>query len=142
MLATIGLFYVGWKKVGKSLSASLDKEIDVCNLINWIYLHNKLLNNYNCIKEYEASCNSGRQSEIDSLKETVEGQKKEVWRTEAQQHIIQAKRENISIQLDTIYRERALHVYNQVLCSGYNLILLCCTYQSNLDTNTFNKNPQ
>lgn len=39
VLATIGLFYVGWKKVGTSLSATLDKEIDVCDLINLIYLH-------------------------------------------------------------------------------------------------------
>lgn len=29
VLATIGLFYVGWKKFGSSLAAYLDKEIDV-----------------------------------------------------------------------------------------------------------------
>jgi len=39
-----------------------------------------------------------------------------VWRTEAQQHVIQAKRENVAIQLEAIYRERALQAYNQVLC--------------------------
>lgn len=66
------------------------------------------------LQEYEADCNSSRQSELDSLKELIEAQKKEVWRTEAQTHIIQAKRENIAVQLETIYRERALLAYNQV----------------------------
>ncbi|CAH1726763.1 ATP synthase subunit b, mitochondrial [Aphis gossypii] len=92
VLATIGLFYVGWKKFGTSLAAFLDKEID----------------------EYEASCNAGRKSEIDGLKETIEHQKKEIWRTEAQKHVIQAKRENVALQLEAIYRERALQAYNQV----------------------------
>lgn len=67
-----------------------------------------------CIQEYEATCNSTRTNEVNALKELIENQKKEIWRTEAQKHIIQAKRENISIQLETIYRERALQVYNQV----------------------------
>lgn len=31
VFATIGLFYVGWKKFGSSLAAFLDKEIDVSN---------------------------------------------------------------------------------------------------------------
>ncbi|XP_025408658.1 ATP synthase subunit b, mitochondrial [Sipha flava] len=92
VLATIGMFYLGWKKFGKSVAEYLDKEID----------------------SYEADCNSSRASEVDYLKEIIEKQKKEIWRTEAQKHIMQAKRENISIQLETIYRERALQVYNQV----------------------------
>ncbi|XP_026822147.1 ATP synthase subunit b, mitochondrial-like [Rhopalosiphum maidis] len=92
VLATVGLFYIGWKKFGTPLANFLDKEID----------------------EYEASCNARRQGEIDGLKENIENQKTETWRTEAQQHVIQAKRENVAIQLEAIYRERALQVYNQV----------------------------
>lgn len=34
VLATAGLFYLGWKKFGKSLSEYLDKEVDVNCLIN------------------------------------------------------------------------------------------------------------
>lgn len=52
---------------------------------------------------------------MDNLKEMIENQKKEVWRTEAQKYIYEAKRENIAIQLETIYRENALQVFNQVL---------------------------
>jgi F-type H+-transporting ATPase subunit b len=92
VLATIGLFYVGWKKAGASLANYLDKEIDA----------------------YESECNAGRDAEVDSLKEVVKNQTTEVWRTEAQKHLIQAKRENIGLQLETIYRERALRAYNQV----------------------------
>ncbi|VVC25527.1 ATP synthase, F0 complex, subunit B/MI25 [Cinara cedri] len=92
VLATIGLFYFGWKKFSKPLATYLDKEID----------------------DYEAECNTSRQHELESLKETIESQKKEVWRTEAQKHIFQAKRENIAIQLEAVYRENAIQVYNQV----------------------------
>lgn len=37
VLATIGLFYIGWKKFGTSLATFLDKEVDVCNLIYYIF---------------------------------------------------------------------------------------------------------
>lgn len=37
VLATIGLFYVGWKKFGASLADFLDKEIDVCIDCNYFY---------------------------------------------------------------------------------------------------------
>lgn len=67
------------------------------------------------IQAYEAEYNFGRKSELEALKETIEYQKKELWRTEAQKHIVQAKRENVAIQLEAIYRERALQAYNQVL---------------------------
>ncbi|CAI6373727.1 unnamed protein product [Macrosiphum euphorbiae] len=92
VLATIGLFYVGWKKFAVSLADSLDKEI----------------------REYEESCNAGRKGEIDSLKETVENQKIEKYRTEAEKHVIQAKRENVAIQLEAVYRERAVQAYKEV----------------------------
>lgn len=63
---------------------------------------------------------------MESLKETIEHQNKELWRTEAQKHIVQAKRENIAIQLETIYRERALQAYNQVLYLILTKILYYC----------------
>lgn len=42
VLATIGLFYLGWKKAAKPLSAYLDKEIDVYDLI-FLHLLKKLM---------------------------------------------------------------------------------------------------
>lgn len=38
VLATIGLFYFGWKKIGASLAHYLDKEIYVCIECNIIYI--------------------------------------------------------------------------------------------------------
>lgn len=53
--------------------------------------------------------------EIFGLRETIKHQKTEIWRTGAQKHLIQSKRENVAIQLETIHRERTLQAYNQVL---------------------------
>lgn len=36
VLATMTLFYFGWKKFGKSLAAYLDKEVDVCTMLFYI----------------------------------------------------------------------------------------------------------
>jgi F-type H+-transporting ATPase subunit b len=37
VLATVGLFYIGWKKFGTPLANFLDKEIDVCIYCNYLY---------------------------------------------------------------------------------------------------------
>ncbi|XP_025197926.1 ATP synthase subunit b, mitochondrial-like [Melanaphis sacchari] len=93
VFATIGLFYMGWKKkIGSSIANFLDREID----------------------EYEKSCNDSRQNEVDNLNKCIERQKREIWRTEAQKHLILAKRENIAIQLEAVYRERAQKKYNRI----------------------------
>lgn len=84
-------------------------------LIVIIFIKLLLTNISYFIQEYEASCNANRKGEIDGLTESIENQKTEIWRTEAQKHVIQAKRENVAIQLEAIYRERALQAYNQVL---------------------------
>ncbi|CAI6367480.1 unnamed protein product [Macrosiphum euphorbiae] len=103
-LATIGLFYVVWE-IFASLADFLDKKI----------------------REYKTSCNASRKGEIDSLKETVENQKIEKNRTEAEKHVLQAgmgkilknqyrdtKRENVAIQLEAVYRERLVQAYKEV----------------------------
>ncbi|KAL4108063.1 hypothetical protein QTP88_018320 [Uroleucon formosanum] len=92
VFATMGVFYVGWKKFGTLLADLIDKEID----------------------EYEKSCYADRTMEIFGLRETIKHQKTEIWRTGAQKHLIQSKRENVAIQLETIHRERTLQAYNQV----------------------------
>lgn len=80
------------KKIGPPLAAYLDKEMDI----------------------HEEQIEASRINEIKGNKELIEGEKKEQWRAEAQQFIIDAKKVNIAMQLEAIYRERIANVYNEV----------------------------
>ena len=66
------------------------------------------------IVEYEEGWNIGRAEEIRANEELIENLKKEQWRTEAQQMIVDAKKENVKMQLEAAYRERIAHVYSEV----------------------------
>ncbi len=83
---------LGIKKLGPTVAAALDKNID----------------------EMENSWESGRTEEINALKNLIEHEKKEQWRTESQKLIMDIKRENINMQLEAAYRERLAHVYSEV----------------------------
>ncbi|THK32841.1 ATP synthase subunit b, mitochondrial [Diachasma alloeum] len=80
------------KKLGPQLAAYLDEGMD---------------------KE-EAELQATRTSEIQSHQEFIDHVKKEKWRTEAQAWIVDAKKENIKIQLEAAYRERIHRVYTEV----------------------------
>ena len=82
----------GIKKLGPSFAAYLDKGID----------------------EMENNLESGRTQEIESLKDLIEHEKKEQWRTDSQKMIMDIKKENIAMQLEAAYRERLAHVYSEV----------------------------
>ncbi|OXU29855.1 hypothetical protein TSAR_003025, partial [Trichomalopsis sarcophagae] len=82
----------GIKKFGPSVAAYLDKGID----------------------ELENQLESGRTMQIDTLKELIEHEKKEQWRTDSQKMIMDIKKENIAMQLEAAYRERLAHVYSEV----------------------------
>ncbi|KAG5675866.1 hypothetical protein PVAND_005734 [Polypedilum vanderplanki] len=80
------------KKFGPSVAKSLDKEVDAV----------------------EEEWNQGRTDEIKSLNEAIEEEKKEQWRAEGQMMLIDAKKENVALQLEAAYRERAMQVYREV----------------------------
>lgn len=57
---------------------------------------------------------SGREEELQNLSEAIEAEKKEQWRAEGALLLMDAKKENIALQLEAAFRERAMNVYNEV----------------------------
>jgi F-type H+-transporting ATPase subunit b len=89
-LAIMAIFAV--KKLGPKIAAFCDKEID----------------------KIEGEWNESRQIELKQLSEAIEAEKKEQWRAEGQTLLMDAKKENVALQLEAAYRERAMAVYNEV----------------------------
>ncbi|CAL1282878.1 unnamed protein product, partial [Larinioides sclopetarius] len=55
-----------------------------------------------------------KKSSMDALNTAIENEKKNVWYAEGQKILMNAKRENVQMQLETEYRRRFMHVYEQV----------------------------
>lgn len=89
-LAIMIIFAV--KKFGPSVAAYCDKEID----------------------RIEGEWKEGRENSIKQLEEAVNDEKTEQWRAEGQTMLMQAKKENVALQLEAAYRERAMTAYREV----------------------------
>lgn len=87
----------GVKKFGPSVAAYLDKEID----------------------KYENSLNESRNLELAMNEELIAHEKKEQSSLEGQKMIMDIKKENIKMQLEATYRERAVEVYQEVFPSFF-----------------------
>lgn len=80
------------KKFGPGIAAYCDKEID----------------------QISKNLNQGRVDELASLEEQIQAEKTEQWRAEGQLMLMEAKKENVALQLEAAYRERIARVYNEV----------------------------
>ncbi|XP_076619309.1 ATP synthase subunit b, mitochondrial [Colletes latitarsis] len=89
-LAMICIFTV--KKFGPNFAKFLDKKVD----------------------DYEAELNAGREEEIKEHEHVIKTLETEKWRTDAQKMIYDVKKQNVLIQLEAVYRERMIEVYNEV----------------------------
>ncbi|KOB78937.1 ATP synthase b [Operophtera brumata] len=79
-------------KLGPAAGASLDKEVDAI-VADW---------------------QKGRDDEIASYESQIKAAKDAQWRAEGQKSLMDAKKENIMMQLEAAYRERMMHVYSSV----------------------------
>ncbi|XP_063636100.1 ATP synthase subunit b, mitochondrial [Cydia splendana] len=91
-LSLLVMVYVAAKKFGPSIGAYLDKEVD----------------------SIESSWNEGRAQTIESLEKAIAEEKKAQWRAEGQELLVQAKKENVLLQLEAAYRERLMKAYSEV----------------------------
>jgi len=82
----------GTKKFGPALAEYLDQEVD----------------------KYADGWNQGRVDELAFYNEQIESEKTEQWRIEGQLMLMEAKKENIALQLEAAYRERIARVFNEV----------------------------
>ncbi|KAJ6635393.1 ATP synthase subunit b, mitochondrial [Pseudolycoriella hygida] len=80
------------KKFGPLVAAYCDKEID----------------------KISADWNQGRVDELNGYQEDIESEKTEQWRADGQLLLIEAKKENVALQLEAAYRERLARVYTEV----------------------------
>ncbi|GBM98207.1 ATP synthase subunit b, mitochondrial [Araneus ventricosus] len=61
-----------------------------------------------------ADMENQRKASLESLENAIENEKKTVWYAEGQKILMNAKRENVQMQLEAEYRRRFMHVYEQV----------------------------
>ncbi|KAI4469265.1 mitochondrial atp synthase b chain [Holotrichia oblita] len=91
-LSLLILCIVGVQKLGPAIAKTLDKGID----------------------EYEAQWNEGRASETNALQAQIKNEEQLQWSAEGQTMLIDAKRENVALQLEAAYRARVQNVYQEV----------------------------
>ncbi|XP_053615694.1 ATP synthase subunit b, mitochondrial [Plodia interpunctella] len=91
-LSLLVMVWFATKKFGPSVASWLDKEVDAV----------------------ESSWNEGRKETIQTLEQAIEDEKKSQWRAEGQELLVQAKKENVLLQLEAAYRERAMYAYSEV----------------------------
>ncbi|KAK2585773.1 hypothetical protein KPH14_010381 [Odynerus spinipes] len=65
-------------------------------------------------QDYIGAWEEHREKQIENVETEIDTIKKVLWSTEGQTLLLEAKRENIKVQLEAIYRERLAHVYNEV----------------------------
>lgn len=58
--------------------------------------------------------NAGKLEEIQALKDSIVAEKKAQFQADGVKMLFDAKRENVSLQLEAVYRERIMEVYQEV----------------------------
>lgn len=91
----LSLFVMGYyvtTRYGQIIGIALDKGVDAI------------------ANELEES----RQNQVDGITTQIKNAKTTIWRAEGQKELIEAKKENVAIQLEAVFRERQMMVYKGV----------------------------
>ncbi|XP_068624214.1 ATP synthase subunit b, mitochondrial-like [Battus philenor] len=91
-LSILAMVYFATKKLGPSIAASLDEQVD----------------------EVEAKANATRKQEETFYEDIVKDAKDKQMRANGQKLLMDAKKENVAMQLEAAYRERLMQVYRTV----------------------------
>ncbi|XP_038221247.1 ATP synthase subunit b, mitochondrial [Zerene cesonia] len=91
-LSILVMVYYGTTRLGPKIAAWLDKEVD----------------------KIETDLNQDRVDTIKQLEEAIATEKDSQWRAQGQELLIQAKKENVLLQLEAAYRERLMNTYLEV----------------------------
>lgn len=86
-------FYIIARKFGPSISKYLDEQRDTLMQRVW----------YNPVSETKQE-----------FKKNIEDKEKDIWREDGQKYLFEAKRENVDLQLESVYRQRLAEVYQAV----------------------------
>lgn len=76
------------------------------------------------MQKVESELNEGRETTIKNLENAIEEEKKAQWRAQGQELLIQAKKENVLLQLEAEYRERLMRAYNEVNTKSFFFITI------------------
>lgn len=58
--------------------------------------------------------NAGKLAEIEALKNSIKDEKQAQFQAEGMKMLFDVKRENVALQLEAVYRERLMEVYQEV----------------------------
>lgn len=114
----------GVKKFGPQVSASLEKQQQVrlktlktMIIMYLLFLFNSatFINfNYFYLQEILDGLNAGKNAEIKASHDAIAAEKTAQLQAEGQKMLFDVKRENVSLQLEAVYRERLMEVYQEV----------------------------
>lgn len=91
-LSVFPMLYLASTRLGPDLAKYLDKEVD--EIVN--------------------SFEKARKDEVNFYEDQIKTAKDEQWRAEGQKVLMDAKKEHIAMQLEAVYRERYMNVYQTV----------------------------
>ncbi|VVC88228.1 unnamed protein product [Leptidea sinapis] len=91
-LSIILMVYYATTRFGPKIAKWLDSEVD----------------------KVETDLNSDRVETLKFLEETIASEKDAQWRAQGQELLVQAKKENVLLQLEAAYRERLMNTYQEV----------------------------